>query len=64
MIELGTHLLEMGDWVQSTLRNKYFEALTLVLNRGELSLSSLTMRDIDPSNKKIYTKKVDIASEY
>jgi hypothetical protein len=48
MIELGTHLLEMGDWVQSTLRSKYFEALTLVLNRGELGLSSLSLQEIDP----------------
>jgi len=47
MIELGNHCLEFGEWVQQTLRGKYFEALTLILNRGELNLASLSLHEPD-----------------
>jgi len=37
----------MGDWVAESLRHNYFKALILLLNRGELSLSSLSMEKVD-----------------
>lgn len=64
MIELGQHLLDFGDWVQSTLRFRYFEALTLVLSRGELNLSSLALHEPEKVTKKIYEKKIEVAIAY
>jgi hypothetical protein len=57
-------LLDFGDWVKTTLRAKYFDTLTLLLNRGELGLASLSIQKGTSMSTKEYNLKVDIGCMY
>lgn len=67
LIALGNHCLEFADWVHPPLRPKYFDMLSLILQRGELSLRSLQLIEESKNNvipPKIFKRKVDVAADY
>lgn len=64
IIELGVHCLDFGDWVPETLRDKYFQILTLIVQRGELNLDSLSLHEPAKYKPNIFKKKIDVAAAY
>ncbi len=66
-IALGNHCLEFAEWVHPPLRPKYFDILSLILQRGELSLRSLQLIEEGKNIKlptKIYKRKQDVAADF
>jgi hypothetical protein len=60
LLDLGVHLLQFCDFVSEILREKYYEMMTLLLERGELDLSQLQVgitADMSVKQAKKYREK-------
>ena len=64
LITFGSHCLDFGDYADHKLRPFYFEALTDILTREELSLACLSLADQKMENKKVFEKKTEVAIAY
>ena len=64
LITFGSHCLDFGDYADQKLRPFYFQALTDILTRDELSLACLSLADSNKETKKIFDQKLEVAIAY